>query len=128
MRVPDKVVAKLRALYGSKPIIGVRKYRNKKTNGYASIKEARRAGELKLLEKAGEIFRLEEQVRYVLLPAQRSTSGVLLERECAYVCDFRYEDKAGKVVVEDVKGMKTKEYIIKRKMMLHFHNIQVREI
>ena len=128
MRVPDAVVGKLRRLYGSKPKVGLPKYRNQKTNGYASIKEARRAAELKLLEKAGEITRMEEQVRYVLIPAQRDGAGKLIERECAYVCDFRYDDKAGRLVIEDVKGVKTNDYIIKRKMMLFFHNIRVREI
>lgn len=45
-----------------------------------------------------------------------------------YVADFVYKDENGEEVVEDVKGMRTKEYIIKRKLMLWQYGIQVREV
>ena len=90
---------------------------------YDSRKEARRAMELRLMERAGEIEGLEEQKRYMLLPAQDG------EKPVYYVADFRYVDnRTGEVVVEDVKGVRTKEYILKRKMMLFFFNIKVREV
>lgn len=55
--------------------------------------------------------------------------GKLLERECSYIADFEYFDKqAGKMVVEDTKGFKTKDYTIKRKLMLHVHGIRIKEI
>lgn len=109
------------------------KYRNRKTGGYASAKEARRAEQLKLLLHAGEIKNLREQVRYLVIPAQHQ-AGKLLERECTYVADFVYQEWAkdcGFVhwlpVVEDCKGMKTPDYIIKRKLMLHVHGIRIKE-
>ena len=112
------------------------KYRNKPTDGYASRKEAKRAAELKLMEKAGKIRNLKEQVRFELIPAQRNAAGRVDERECAYVADFCYEeyhwtDANGEPiwvkVVEDCKGMRTAVYRIKKKLMLHVHGIAIRE-
>lgn len=123
-----------------------RKYNNKKIEvdgmTFDSKKEANRYKELSLLQKAGEISGLRTQVRYVLIPPQREVSdevytrgenkgknkpGKLLERECTYVADFVYY-KDGEVIVEDTKGFRTKEYIIKRKLMLYVHHIQIKEI
>lgn len=103
------------------------KYGAKKSGGYDSKKEHSRANELKLMQRAGLISNLREQVKYVLIPAQRDTAGNLLERECAYYADFVYS-KDGKTVVEDTKGVRTKEYKIKRKLMLHVHGISIVEI
>lgn len=117
------------------------KYNNKKTivdgEVFDSKKEAVRYRELLLLEKAMAISDLQRQVKFVLIPAQREVDtvgprggikkGKLLEKECAYVADFVYWEN-GRMVVEDTKGFKTKEYIIKRKLMLHVHGIQIREI
>lgn len=98
-----------------------------KTNGYASKKEARRAAELKLLERAGEITNLHEQVKFGLLPKQTRSDGSM-ERKVEYIADFTYEDTVtGKCIVEDVKGMRLPEYIIKRKLMLYIHVITVLE-
>lgn len=106
------------------------KYRNKKVqwndNTYDSKKEARRHAELLLLQRAGQITNLETQVKFELLPSQR-IDGKVVERPVAYVADFKYLEN-GKVVVEDVKGMKTKDYIIKRKLMLYIHHIQIKEV
>ncbi len=85
-----------------------------------SIKEANRWCELKLLEKAGKIRLLQRQVKYHLIPKQEG------EREVCYIADFVYQED-GKLVVEDVKGKRTKEYIIKRKLMLWIHGIKIRE-
>ena len=53
----------------------------------------------------------------------------MLEKECAYIADFVYHDaRTGELVVEDTKGMKTKEYIIKRKLMLWVYKIKISEI
>jgi hypothetical protein len=98
------------------------KFRAIKTNGYDSKREAKRAEELKLMQRAGVISDLQEQVRYELVPKQ---SG---ERAVHYVADFVYRDKAGTIVVEDVKGMKTDAYVIKRKLMLHVHGIRISEV
>lgn len=114
------------------------KYNAQKTGSHASKKEHRRAVQLKIMEKAGLISNLREQVRYELIPAQHGTCGndlngkevrVLIERACSYVADFVYTDcQTGKTVVEDTKGVRTKEYIIKRKLMLFRHGIQIREV
>lgn len=105
---------------------------------FDSIKEARRFAELKMLEKAGEISGLERQVKFVLIPAQREPDdvgprggvirGKLLERECAYIADFVYRDEEGRQIVEDTKGVRTPEYIIKRKLMLWIHGIRIKEL
>lgn len=52
----------------------------------------------------------------------------LLERRCEYIADFVYVDENGEKVVEDAKGYRTKDYIIKRKLMLWVHGIRVREV
>ena len=108
-----------------------------------STKEARRWNELKLLERAGVITGLQRQVKYTLIPKQeetyerispktgkRLTDGVrTLEQECVYVADFVYQDaKSGELIVEDTKGVKTKDYIIKRKLMLWLYGISIKEI
>lgn len=107
------------------------KYNSKKTvvdgQKFDSKKEARRYQELLLLEKAGEIENLCRQVKFVLIPSQRDENGKVVERECSYKADFTYEEGI-KTVVEDVKGYKTKEYIIKRKLMLWQYGIRIREV
>lgn len=107
---------------------------------YDSVKEYRRFKELSLLERAGTIQNLQRQVKYVLIPAQRAFTneidkkgnfkkGKLLERECSYIADFVYVDmQTGRLTVEDTKGFRTKDYIIKRKLMLWVYGIQVREV
>lgn len=121
------------------------KYRNRKVtvNGieFDSAKETRRFCELSLLEKAGAITELQRQVKFVLFPAQyeaverysdktgkRLKDGKrLLEKECAYIADFSYMQD-GRRIVEDTKGFRTKDYIIKRKAMLWFYGIRIKEI
>lgn len=93
---------------------------------------------LKRLQEDGVITDLERQKKFVLIPAQREPDsrgkrggikkGKIIERECTYIADFAYYDKkADKYVVEDAKGMRTKDYIIKRKLMLWVHNIRIYE-
>lgn len=103
------------------------KYGAKKSGAYDSRKEHRRAEQLKLMQRAGLISNLREQVKFVLIPTQRDPAGNLLERECSYYADFVYT-KDGKTVVEDTKGFRTPEYRIKRKLMLHVHGISIEEI
>ena len=117
------------------------KYGNKKVtvNGmtFDSKKEFNRWNVLQGLQEAGKIKNLQRQVKFLLIPSQREwymdgfkkMPGKLIERECSYKADFVYIDTAtGKTVVEDTKGAKTPDYIIKRKMMLYFHNIRIHEI
>jgi len=109
---------------------------------FDSKKEAKRYQELLLLEKAGAIQDLQRQRKFILIPAQREFTneiytkgrkkgcfkqGKLLERECAYIADFLYIEN-GKRIVEDTKGFRTKDYIIKRKLMLYMYGIRIKEI
>ena len=123
-----------------------KKYGNRKVESdgevFDSRKEYRRWCELELLQKAGEIANLRRQVKYVLIPVQREPPtemftrgrfkgtpkpGRVIEREVSYIADFVYEDRSGQTIVEDCKGLKTKEYIIKRKLMLHEYGVRIKE-
>lgn len=92
---------------------------------------------LKDAERRGLIFNLRRQVKYTLIPTQYRTETVQLktktkevervaEREITYTADFVYE-KDGEMVVEDFKGMRTKDYLIKRKLMLYLFRIPIKE-
>lgn len=106
------------------------KFHNHKTkvNGvkFDSKAEARRFAQLSLLELTGHITDLKRQVAYLLIPGQRKPSGSV-ERAVTYRADFVYQS-AGKTIVEDVKGMRTPDYVIKRKLMLQVHGIEIVEI
>ena len=88
---------------------------------FASRAEARRYGELKLLERAGEILQLEMQPKYELM-----VNGIRVGR---YTGDFRYVEK-GATVVEDVKSKasKTEAYGVRKRLMLAVHGIEIREL
>ncbi|EOA55604.1 hypothetical protein HMPREF1214_03727 [Bacteroides sp. HPS0048] len=114
------------------------KYNNVKYKGYDSIREYNRAQELNLLQNRGIISGLLEQVKYELIPAQYKYYEVqgkrkvlqkkeLIERALSYRADFVYF-RDGELVVEDSKGMRTKDYIIKRKLMLYMHGIKIKEV
>lgn len=105
------------------------KYHNKpiKTDEgrFDSQKEYARWQELKLMERAGVIKNLRRQVKIELIPAQKN-DGEVVERACDYIADFVYFEN-GREVYEDCKGVKTKDYIIKRKLMLYRYGVKVRE-
>ncbi len=104
------------------------KYRNIKTvvDGitFDSIKESRRYGELKLLERSGRITGLQVQPSFRIV-----VNDCLI---CTYKADFCYTTETphaeGLLVVEDVKGFKTPVYRLKKKLMLAVHGIIVVEI
>ena len=107
------------------------KYNNTKYNGYDSKKEYYRNNELKLLQRAGEITSLQEQVTYELVPSQWEVvdgKKRCVEHAVKYIADFQYTDKAGNTVVEDTKGFKTEVYRIKKKLMLYVHGIKIKEV
>jgi hypothetical protein len=123
------------------------KYYNIKTKSsdgliFDSGKEARRWEQLILLQRAGKITSLQRQVPYELLPNQYETyeryskngkrlkDGVrLVERKVEYVADFVYTDaETGENIVEDAKGMRTKDYVLKRKLMYAVHCIRIKEV
>lgn len=108
---------------------------------FDSRKEADRYKELLLLERAGKICDLQRQVKFVLIPTQRGAvwndkkhkfDRPVIERSCTYIADFVYHEYINEDtmqrVVEDVKGFKTKEYIIKRKLMLYLNGLEIREV
>ena len=104
----------------------VSKYHNRKTtidgHTFHSKKEGVRYAELKLLEQAGEITRLELQPSYVLQDSFRTPRNESI-RAITYRADFQYFDvKKQRIVVEDVKPSKefqTDVYKIKKKLFLH---------
>ena len=106
------------------------KYRSQKVEFdgivFASQKEGRRYQYLKLLEKAGEISGLQMQVKHELIPPQRDEDGKYI-RAVYYVSDFEYTQD-GRKVVEDVKGFRTKEYKLKKKLLLFREGITIREV
>ena len=108
------------------------KYRNVPTAGYASGREARLARSLELCRAANDpaerVVDIQKQVRYELIPPQRDADGKLVERKCEYLADFVATFADGQVVVYDAKGFKTRDYVIKRKLMLHVHGIRIREV
>lgn len=87
---------------------------------FASAAEARRYSELKLLEAAGEISDLALHPIYLLL--------VNDVRVCDYVADFQYIDREGFKIVEDVKGVRTAVYKIKKKLMFAVKGIEITEV
>lgn len=100
---------------------------------FDSKREQSRYGELALMQKAGEISDLQYQVRYDLIPPQTRADGKK-ERGIYYVADFVYRDKGGNTVVEDSKGYRNPasaayaKFVIKRKLLLYFHGITIREV
>ena len=97
----------------------------------SSLKERNRAAVLELMQKQGLISGLQKQVVYNLIPAQYGVvdgKKKCIERACTYRADFVYFDERTKeLVVEDTKGFRTTEYVIKRKLMLHEHGIRIKE-
>jgi hypothetical protein len=102
---------RLPSKYGNKPteVDGIR---------FSSKREARRWQDLCLLEKAGQISKLERQVRFPIVIGKLKVT--------TYVADFTYLE-SGMLVVEDAKGMKTREYVLKKKLMQAVHGIIIRE-
>ncbi len=86
---------------------------------FDSKKEMLRYKELILLSKAREISELQRQVKFELQPKFVTKDGETI-RAINYIADFVYWDNnANCLVIEDVKGAKTKEYMIKKKMLLY---------
>ena len=98
------------------------KYGNRKTKGFDSAKEWRRNQELETLQRAGEISELKRQVPFVLMPSfalpdKATIQGFRTIREIRYIADFTYRLKDGTRIIEDVKGMQTDVFKIKRKLL-----------
>lgn len=95
------------------------KYGNKKTviDGikFDSRKESVRYFDLKILQDSGKISDLELQPKFEIVPAVVWNNKALRVKH--YIADFKYKQD-GKTVIEDVKGFRTREYILKRQLFL----------
>ena len=89
---------------------------------FDSTKEAERYLELKMLLKAGKIRNLFLQPSFVLQEGFTDNQGKK-HRPILYIADFSYwkVDEPALKIVEDVKGMKTEKYRIKKKLLLYTH-------
>ncbi len=94
---------------------------------FDSKAEARRYGQLIILERSGAIAGLTRQVRFVLAPSVKLEGAKRVKPALKYVCDFLYSDiKTGKVVVEDVKGIATPVFRIKQHLMATVHGLHIK--
>lgn len=96
---------------------------------FDSEKEARRFGELVLLQKAGNVRSLRLQVNFTLQEGYTTSEGERV-RPIVYRADFTYQERTTygwRTVVEDVKGVRTKEYGMKRKLMLEKFGVSIKE-
>lgn len=107
------------------------KYRNEKVEHggmkFDSKRELARWLELEQQQRAGKIRNLQRQVMFELAPAVY-LGGPRKKPALRYQADFVYAMPTGERIVEDAKGVKTKEYIIKKHLMMSVHSILVREV
>lgn len=100
------------------------KYGNERTTvdgiAFDSKAEADHYQTLRNAERGGAISDLVMQPRFPLM-----VNGELIG---TYVADFQYVDGDGQLVVEDVKGMRTPVYKLKKKLVKAVHGIDVMEI
>ncbi len=94
---------------------------------FDSRAEATRYTELRLLERAGEISSLVLQPEFELIPGYTKNGRKV--RAVKYRADFQYTDRDGKTVIEDVKGVRTKEFAIKKKIFeWKYQNLTITEV
>ena len=120
-----------------------RKYHNKKVTfdglEFDSKKEMYRYIRLKSMQEEGLISDLRMQVPYEIIPAVYEEEMIQLktkvktvtkcvQRATYYLADFVYKDKDGNEIVLDTKGFRTKEYLLKKKMMRAFLGITIKEV
>jgi len=101
----------------------VNKYRNIRVEmdgiKFQSKREAKRYGELKMLQKAGLITNLTLQKKFDLI-VQDVKIG-------AYISDFAYLEN-GHLVIEDAKGLKLPVYNLKKRLMKAIYGIEIKEV
>lgn len=85
---------------------------------FDSKSEYRRHQELVLLERAGEIKNLKRQPKFDIV-----VNGIKI---CSYRADWEY-DESGEHVVEDYKGYRTAEYLLKKKLIKALYGVDIRE-
>lgn len=126
MKLSPEMTAKVLALAGQEaaPTVAKRsKYGNRKVTVDGHTFDSKREGDrylvLKALQVAGAISGLRLQC-----PIRCEVNGV---RVCDYVADFVYL-RAGTEVVEDVKGYRTREYRLKKRLVLACTGIEIQEV
>ena len=93
---------------------------------FDSKRESERYTVLKYLESIGDITDLQLQVPFELQPKYIMDGKTV--RAIKYVADFVYKDKNGNTVVEDSKGYRTKEYLLKKKLFEYKFNLKIKEV
>lgn len=105
------------------------KYKNVKCEAYGhkfdSLKERDRYLYLRGRAISGEIRDLQLQVPFTIQPSFKHKGKTI--RAIKYVADFTYYDSDDKLHIEDTKGFRTKEYELKKKIML-FQGLEIEEI
>jgi hypothetical protein len=106
------------------------KYHNVKTTidgiTFDSKKEAVRFCELRLLERAGEISGLQLQPKFLIQEAYIKNGRKV--QAIYYIADFSYREKNGRFVVEDVKGQRTHDYLLKKKLIEYRYDFEITEV
>ena len=88
---------------------------------FDSQAEHRRYCELRLLQQAGQIANLQVHVPYQIV-----LNDVKIAR---YVADFVYDDlETGQRRIEDVKGMRTDVYKLKKKLVEAQYGVEIYEV
>lgn len=136
----QQILEKLRRDQARKAMGKAEKYHNRKCTvtipgsvkqiTFDSVKEARRFGELELMKNTGKIRDLRLQVNFTLQEGFTTAAGERV-RPIVYRADFVYQEPSPtgwRTIVEDVKGVRTKEYSMKRKMMLEKFGVDIREV
>lgn len=92
---------------------------------FDSAKEAKRYTKLRDMQEAGEISNLQRQVRVELIPPFDCDGKHF--RGIYYVADFAYTDSGGNEIWEDVKGVLTDVYKLKRKLVAYRYRKVIKE-
>lgn len=107
----------------------ISKYKNKKVEYkgmlFDSKKELSQYLILEDMQNKGQIKNLKRQIPFVLVPS--FNLGKKRYREMKYIADFVYEEN-GKQIVEDVKGIRTDVYKLKKKLMAYIYEIEIKEV
>jgi hypothetical protein len=92
---------------------------------FDSRKESARYGTLRLLEQAGKISKLQLQVSFIVLDDYNFMGKK--KKGISYIADFVYVE-GGKVHIEDVKGVRTPVYRLKKKLFEAKYNLPIEEV
>lgn len=108
------------------------KYGNKKITTadgtkFNSLAELHRWSHLQMLLRSGHISDLRRQVVFEMVPSVKFAGAARARPAIRYIADFVYQEK-GIEVIEDVKGVETPEFKIKRHLMKALLGLEVRVV